>query len=78
MVNVTITVDGRICYKFTETPQAVTNLNCTTPLTGRFINVSKSGPIDKLQVHTLNICEVEVWGKYIIFKILFQLIVLKG
>lgn len=68
MTHIGIFVDDKFCYKF-ALDVSILNVKCTTHLTGQLVKVKRfadAGMVSK-SIHTLILCEVEVWGKYFIF-----------
>ena len=60
-------VDGQLCYIF---PNSTDNLpekidvTCSLPLTGQMVKFQRHGVRDNWDSYLINICEVQVWGKY--------------
>lgn len=79
MINVTIYVDGETCNRIpnfhendNENVFGVVNVECTTPIRGDNVMLKKTttprpSPFvpNGTYNHYLNLCEVEIWGKYV-------------
>ena len=62
-----VLVDGQLCYTF---PNSMDNLpekidvTCSLPLTGQVVKFQRHGEKGDSEGYLINICEVQVWGKY--------------
>ena len=62
-----VLVDGRLCHSF---PSSTDNLpekidvTCSPPLTGQVVKFQRHGVRENTKSYLINICEVQVWGKY--------------
>ena len=62
-----VLVDGRLCHSF---PSSTDNLpekidvTCSPPLAGQVVKFRRHGVRGNWDSYLINICEVQVWGKY--------------
>ena len=62
-----VLVDDQLCYRF---PNSTNNLpekidvTCSPPLIGQVVKFQRHGVRDNWDSYLINICEVQVWGKY--------------